>query len=61
LTADVTIGGSYEETAAPLIEAGVTVFQSLFRVAGIFSLLAILPALSMKLEDTGMTESRSEG
>lgn len=61
MTADVTIGGSYEETAAPLIEAGVAVFQSLFRVAGIFSLLAILPALSMKLEDTGMTESRSEG
>ena len=57
LTADVTIGLTYEETAAPLIEAGVTVFQSLFMVAGILSLVAILPALSMKVEDAGMTES----
>lgn len=56
LTADVPIGPTYEETAAPLIDAGVTVFQSLFTVAGILVLLAILPALSMKVEDIGMTE-----
>ncbi len=61
MTADVTIGPTYEETAAPLIEAGVTVFQSLFVVAGIMSLVAILPALSMKVDDTGMMESHPQG
>ncbi len=34
LTAHVTIGETYEETQAPLIEAGVTVFQNLFMIAG---------------------------
>ena len=34
LTAHVTIGETYEETEAPLIEAGVTVFQNLFMIAG---------------------------
>lgn len=61
LTADVPIGPTYEETAAPLIEAGVTVFQSLFVVAGVLVLLAILPALSMKVEDIGMTEDLPQG
>ncbi len=34
LTAHVTIGETYEETEAPLIEAGGTVFQNLFMIAG---------------------------
>ena len=52
LTADVTLGATFEETQAPLIEAGVTVFQNLFLVAGILALIAILPALFMKIEET---------
>ena len=51
LTAHVTVGGTYEETEAPLIEAGVTVFQNLFMIAGFLSLIAILPALLMRVED----------
>ena len=50
LTAHVTIGSTFEETEAPLIEAGVTVFQNLFAIAGFLSLLAILPALLMRVE-----------
>ena len=50
LTADVTLGPSFEETEAVLIDAGVTVFQNLFMIAGFLSLLAILPALLMKPE-----------
>ena len=51
LTSHVTIGSTFEETEAPLIEAGVTVFQNLFMIAGFLSLFAILPALLMKVED----------
>lgn len=52
LTAHVTIGATYEETEAPLIAAGVTVFQNMFTIAGFLALLAILPALLMRVEDT---------
>ena len=52
LTADFAPSGSFQETEAILIDAGVTVFQDLFRIAGTLSLLAILPALLMKPEDT---------
>ncbi len=52
LTADVSLGANYEETEAVLIEAGVTVFQNLFMVAGFLSLLAIVPALLMRVEET---------
>ena len=51
LTADVTLGPSFEETEAVLVDAGVTVFQNLFMIAGFLSLLAILPALLMRVED----------
>ena len=51
LTAHVTLGPSFEETEAVLIDAGVTVFQNLFMIAGFLSLVAILPALLMKTED----------
>ena len=51
LTADVTIGASYAATEAPLIEAGVTVFQNLFMISGFLSLFAIVPALLMRVED----------
>ena len=51
LTADATIGATLQETEAPLIEAGVTVFQNLFMIAGFLSLFAILPALLMRVED----------
>ena len=50
LTADVTLGANFEETEAVLIDAGVTVFQNLFMISGFLSLLAILPALLMKVE-----------
>ena len=56
LTADVTIGPTFEETQAPLIDAGVTVFQNLFMIAGFLALLAILPALLMRLEEVEETE-----
>ena len=52
LTADVTLGDTFEETEAPLIEAGVTVFQNLFMIAGFLALFSILPALLMRVEDT---------
>ncbi len=51
LTAHVTVGATYEETEAPLIEAGVTVFQNMFTIAGFLSLVAILPALLMTVEN----------
>ncbi|MCY4624724.1 MAG: MFS transporter [Chloroflexi bacterium] len=51
LTAHVTIGATYEETEAPLIEAGVTVFQNLFMISGFLALIAILPALMMRVEN----------
>ena len=47
----MTPGPSFEETEAVLIDAGVTVFQNLFMIAGFLSLVAILPALLMKTED----------
>ena len=50
LTSHVVPGESYEATEAVLIDAGVTVFQNLFMIAGFLSLLAILPALLMKPE-----------
>ena len=34
LTAHVTVGATFRETEAPLIEAGATVFQNLFTIAG---------------------------
>ena len=51
LTGDVTLGETFEETEAPLIEAGVTVFQNLFMIAGFLALFSILPALLMRAED----------
>ena len=56
LTAHVTIGATFEETVAPLITAGVTVFQNLFMIAGFLSLIAILPALLMRVEDAEEAE-----
>ncbi len=57
LTSHVTIGETFEETEGPLIEAGVTVFQNLFMIAGFLALVAILPALLMKVEDAEEVES----
>ena len=54
LTADVSIGSSFEETEALLIEAGVTVFQNLFMISGFLSLIAIVPALLMRVENDEM-------
>ena len=54
LTAHVTIGTTYEATGAPLIEAGVTVFQNLFMIAGFLSLIAMLPALLMRVENVAV-------
>ena len=51
LTAHVTLGATYEETQAPLIDAGVTVFQDLFTIAGFLALFAILPTLLMRVEE----------
>ena len=51
LTAHATIGATFEETEAPLIAAGVTVFQDLFTIAGFLSLVAILPVLLMQVEE----------
>lgn len=51
LTSHVVPSESYEATEAVLIDAGVTVFQNLFMIAGFLSLLAILPALLMKPEE----------
>jgi predicted MFS family arabinose efflux permease len=51
LTADVGLGPSFEETEAVLIGAGVTVFQNLFMITGLLSLLAIVPALLMREEE----------
>ena len=50
LTSHVTPGPNFEETEALLIGAGVTVFQDLFMIAGFLSLVAILPALLMRVE-----------
>ena len=51
LTAEVSLGSNFAETEAILIEAGVTVFQNLFMISGFLSLIAIVPALLMKVED----------
>ena len=59
LTADVTLGTTFEETQAPLLEAGVTVFQNLFMIAGFVALLAILPALLMRVADVEETERQA--
>ena len=56
LTAHVTVGTTYEETEAPLIEAGVIVFQNIFTIAGFLSLIAILPALLMRVDDAEEAE-----
>lgn len=50
LTADMTLGSNFAETEAILIGAGVTVFQNLFMISGVLSLVAIVPALLMKPE-----------
>ena len=50
LTSHVATGPTFEETEALLIGAGVTVFQNLFMIAGFLSLVAILPALLMRVE-----------
>ena len=55
----MTPGQSYEATEALLIAAGVTVFQNLFMITGVLSLIAILPALLMK-EEEGKEESGPE-
>ena len=57
LTADVSIGANFEKTEAVLIEAGVTVFQNLFMIAGFLSLTAIVPAPLMKVEEARETHS----
>ncbi len=57
LTAHATIGETFEETQAPLIEAGVTVFQNLFAIAGVLALVAILPALLMEVEEIEEAEA----
>ena len=51
LTADVGLGPTFEETEAVLIDAGVTVFQNLFMITGLLSLLAIVLALLMREEE----------
>ena len=56
LTAHVTLGATFEETEAPLIAAGVTVFQNIFTISGFLALIAILPALLMRVEDTAEGE-----
>ena len=55
LTSGVTLGPNFEETEAVLIDAGVTVFQNLFMIAGFVSLVAILPALLMRVENDEAT------
>ena len=50
LTADAGLGTSFEETEAVLVGAGVTVFQNLFWISGILSLIAIVPAFLMRTE-----------
>ena len=39
-----------------MIAAGVTVFQNVFTISGFLALLAILPALLMRVEDTAEGE-----
>ncbi len=54
LTSDVTIvDETFRDTQ---IEAGVTVFQDMFTIIGILSLVAILPTLLMRTEDVEETE-----
>ena len=50
LTGDLDLGSSFEQTETVLINAGVTVFQNMFLITGLLSLLAILPALLMREE-----------
>ena len=54
LTSDVTIVD--ENFRDEQIEAGVTVFQDMFTIIGILSLVAILPALLMKTDEVEETE-----
>ncbi|MDE0267890.1 MAG: MFS transporter [Acidimicrobiaceae bacterium] len=51
LTGDVSFDTSFEETEGILVDAGVDVFQSLFRISGVLSLAAIAPTLLMRMED----------
>ena len=63
LTGDVDLGPLFEETEAVLIGAGVTVFQNLFMITGVLSLLAILPALLMReehVEENTFTNEESQ-
>ena len=54
LTSDVTIVD--ENFRDEQIDAGVTVFQDMFTIIGILSLVAILPALLMKTDEVEETE-----
>ena len=60
LTGDFELGPTFEETEAVLIGAGVTVFQNLFMITGILSLLAILPAMLMREEEVEEGDSQEQ-
>ena len=60
LTGDFELGPTFEETEAVLIGAGVTVFQNLFLITGILSLLAILPALLMREEEVEESDNQEQ-
>ena len=60
LTGDFELGPTFEETEAVLIGAGVTVFQNLFMITGLLSLLAILPALLMREEEVEESDSQEQ-
>ncbi|MCQ3804107.1 MAG: MFS transporter [bacterium] len=60
LTGDFELGPTFEQTEAVLIDAGVTVFQNLFMITGVLSLLAILPALLMREEQVEEGEFADE-
>ena len=61
LTADMSLGSGFEETEALLVDAGVTVFQDLFMIAGFLSLVAILPAMLMRTEDVEEADGSDRG
>ena len=54
LTSDLTVVDENFRDAQ--IKAGVTVFQDMFTIIGILSLVAILPALLMRTEDEEETD-----
>ncbi len=59
LTAEVGLGADFEQTEAILVSAGVSVFQELFWISGIISLVAIVPAWWMTTEPTRQPESEA--